>query len=72
MPEGDRTHVPLEVERAFRRDGCLSLALWTGVRPMRAIASELERLIRRWLSCRPQAVAAATSHKGYCGLRHRF
>ncbi|WP_119156513.1 sporulation protein [Caldimonas tepidiphila] len=46
VPETERTHVLLEIDRAFRRDGYLSLTLDHRALDARAIARELERLIR--------------------------
>lgn len=46
VPEGDRTHVLVEADRAFRRDGYLSLTLDHRALDARSLAAELERLIR--------------------------
>ena len=46
VPESDRTHVLIEIDRAFRRDGYLSMTLDHRMLDARTIAREIERLIR--------------------------
>lgn len=46
VPEGNRTHVLIEIDRTFRGDGYISLTLDHGSVDVGQIAGELERVLR--------------------------